>query len=190
MKKIIFFGIFLSFLSLAIIVQVRAQESIKKSTSSSKESKSSKTEGGKAQGFMGDPAQKRGFELGYDAGVRAGKEDKKLNRKSVPQSRDEYKNADKQYRYEYGMRSRFVGGYQSGFSKGYQAGYSREKIDTEAAKQDKENTKNTETQKKVSESKSAKASTESQIASSLPSKKSDPNHKAKPEKFNPADDAL
>ncbi len=188
MKKIILLGLSLNILCLPSLF---AQESIQKSkVPSSKESKTSKgNEGGKAQGFMGDPAQKRGFELGYDAGVRAGKEDKKLNHKSAPQSREEYKNADKQYRYEYGVRARFVGGYQSGFSKGYQAGYSREKVDTEAAKQDKESLKTAETQKKGSESKSVHSSSEAQVATTLPAKKTETT-KPKVEKFNPADDAL
>lgn len=91
----------------------------------SNEPGSKKTELAKDQGFMGDPAQKRGFELGYDDGVRAGKKDQKEGKKQNATGNENYKTANKKYRYEYGSANRFVSGYQAGFSKGYKSGYAR-----------------------------------------------------------------
>ncbi len=91
----------------------------------SKEVENKKTDLAKNQGFMGDPAQKRGFELGYDDGVRAGKKDHKEGKKQNPTGNENYKTANKKYRYEYGSANRFISGYQAGFSKGYKSGYAR-----------------------------------------------------------------
>lgn len=91
----------------------------------SNEPGSKKAELAKDQGFMGDPAQKRGFELGYDDGVRAGKKDQKEGKKQNAAGNENYKTANKKYRYEYGSANRFVSGYQAGFSKGYKSGYAR-----------------------------------------------------------------
>src|SRR5262249_48758010 len=66
--------------------------------------KKSAAEGGKTQGYMGDPALKRGAELGYDAGVKAGKADKLEKKKPSPTQSEDYKAADKKYRSEYGIR--------------------------------------------------------------------------------------
>ena len=81
----------------------------------------------KSQAYMGDPAQKRGFELGYDHGVKAGKKDQTEGKGQKPTDQEAYKTADKQYRYEYGNRGRFVAGYRAGFTKGYKSGYTRAK---------------------------------------------------------------
>lgn len=91
----------------------------------SKEAEVKRVDLSKNQGFMGDPAQKRGFELGYDDGVRAGKKDQKEGKKQNPTANENYKTANKKYRYEYGSANRFVSGYQAGFSKGYKSGYAR-----------------------------------------------------------------
>ncbi len=91
----------------------------------SKEAEIKNVDLAKNQGFMGDPAQKRGFELGYDDGVRAGKKDQKEGKKQNPTGNENYKSANKKYRYEYGSANRFVSGYQTGFSKGYKSGYAR-----------------------------------------------------------------
>ena len=92
---------------------------------------------GKKQAYTGDPAIKRGFELGYDDGVKAGKEDKKNGKKENVTVHEDYKKGDKKFRSEYGNRGKFVAGYQGGFLKGYKSGYNRGKIDLEAAKQTK-----------------------------------------------------
>ncbi len=78
---------------------------------------------GKTQVYSGDPAYKRGFELGYDAGTKSGKGDKKENKKQNPTAQENYKLADKKFRYEYGSRAKFVSGYQGGFLKGYKVGF-------------------------------------------------------------------
>jgi len=91
----------------------------------SKDAEVQKVDLAKNQGFMGDPAQKRGFELGYDDGVRAGKKDQKEGKKQNPTGNENYKTANKKYRYEYGSANRFVSGYQAGFNKGYKSGYTR-----------------------------------------------------------------
>lgn len=81
----------------------------------------------KTQAYMGDPSQKRGFELGYDHGVKEGKKDQAVGPEQKPTEKEAYKTADKQYRYEYGSRARFVAGYRAGYTKGYKSGYSRAK---------------------------------------------------------------
>lgn len=152
----------------------------------------SKSDGKKP--YMGDPAAKRGFELGYDQGVKAGKEDKKQGKKESATSRDEYKMGDKKYRSEYGSQARFVSAYQGGFVKGYKSGYNREKIDLEAAKQTKNKEKESKNNEKIE--KSSKDSNSSEIKA----KKADPAVTAKevvksptppkPKTSSVADDAL
>src|SRR4030095_8561170 len=85
--------------------------------------KGSSAPGGKAQGYMGDPALKRGFELGYDLGVKAGKVDKAEKRKANPGQHPDYKAAEKKHRSEYGSLPSFVRGYQMGFTRGYTVAY-------------------------------------------------------------------
>jgi hypothetical protein len=136
----------------------------------------------KAVVVTSDPARKRGFELGYDLGVKAGKSDKTIGRKPNPNAHDEYKMGDKSYRYEYGNRARFLEGYQAGFSRGYKSGYSREKIDTEAAKKDQEKEKLQKESKKIS--------SEVTPIQKPTSETSPPPVKKKIRKISPEEDAL
>lgn len=115
----------------------------------------------KKQVYMGDPATKRGYELGYDDGVKAGKEDKKNGKKENPSGHENYKLGEKKFRAEYGNRGKFVGGYQGGFLKGYKSGYGREKTDPEAAKLSKQKEKEKPAEKASSaETKAKKAAAE------------------------------
>ncbi len=79
----------------------------------------------KKTGFSGDPARKRGLELGFDFGLKAGKGDKSLNKKPNPGEHEAFKNPDKYYRYEFGSRASFVGGFKSGFVGGYQQAFGK-----------------------------------------------------------------
>ncbi len=139
--------------------------------------------------YTGDPATKRGYELGYDYGVKAGKEDKKNGKKESPSNNDEYKTAEKYFRSEYGNRGRFVSGYQSGFLKGYKSGFNREKTDPEAAKNAKNKDK-TQDKNASPETKSKKSSSET--LNKEPSKASDSVKTVRPKPRAPtaADDAL
>lgn len=160
------------------------------STNAQKTAKSAAGADSKKQVYMGDPATKRGYELGYDDGVKAGKEDKKNGKKESPSSREEYKVGDKKFRSEYGSRAKFVGGYQGGFLKGYKSGYNREKIDPEAAKLTKAKEKETKTLEKdgSADSKGKKVSSEP----SLVKDSTKPIAPSKPKAKTPtaADDAL
>lgn len=115
----------------------------------SKEGEDKKVDLAKSQAYMGDPAHKRGFELGYDDGVRTGKKDQKEGKKQNPGASESYKTADKKYRYEYGSRARFVSGYQSGFTKGYKSGYAREQEITKGKQGGTETTEIKPVKKKV-----------------------------------------
>ena len=158
---------------------------------SNKNSKSSGADS-KKQVYMGDPATKRGYELGYDDGVKAGKDDKKKGRKESASSHEDYKNGEKKFRSEYGNRGKFAGGYQGGFLKGYKSGYNREKTDLEAAKLAKISDKEKLSEKtNNSESKPKKLSTETSVKE--PNKATDTiakPTKAKPRAPTAADDAL
>lgn len=78
------------------------------------------TTSGKKSGFSGDPARKRGLELGFDYGLKAGKEDKAQKKKADPQAHQPFQNPEKYYRYEFGSRANFISGFKSGFLGGYQ----------------------------------------------------------------------
>jgi len=114
LKWMIVLGVFLGY-SEPLLAQNLATESGPKKTPSS--------QNGKVQGYMGDPALKRGVELGYDIGVKAGKADKAQNKKADPTHHPDYLEADKKHRSEYGSRASFVRGYQMGFTKGYTVSY-------------------------------------------------------------------
>jgi hypothetical protein len=77
----------------------------------------------KQGGISGDPARKRGLELGFDKGLKAGKQDKNKGLKPNPKAHDEFNNPDKSYSYEYGSRVNFDAGFRSGFLGGYQQGF-------------------------------------------------------------------
>ena len=93
------------------------------SAQTTKPAKKATTE--KKSAYMGDPARKRGLELGYDYGLKAGKEDKAKNKKLAPQDNEVYKNPDKFYRYEFGSRANFNSGFKSGFLGGYQQAFGK-----------------------------------------------------------------
>ena len=122
---------------------------------------------GKVSGFNGDPALKRGYELGYGHGVKAGREDKKNGKKDNPTVHEEYKNSDKKFRAEYGSRSKFNTGYQNGFVKAYKTAYKNATTTKNASA----NQKNMNEVKKVE---------------NIKNKKQDPNLNTKKEKNNPA----
>ena len=78
-------------------------------------------DGKKTGGIVGDPSHKRGFDLGYDAGPRAGREDQGGIPPSNYSQRPEYQNPEQFYRYEYGARAMFIAGYRRGFVRGYKS---------------------------------------------------------------------
>jgi hypothetical protein len=88
------------------------------SISATKSAKSTTPE--KKTAYSGDPARKRGMELGHDYGLKAGKEDKTKNAPPNPQAHEAFKDPNKYYRYEFGSRASFVSGFKSGFLGGYQ----------------------------------------------------------------------
>src|SRR5262245_19383272 len=99
LKWMIVFGVFLGYSHPLSAQNLAAESGPKKSPSS---------QDGKVQGFMGDPALKRGVELGYDIGVKAGKADKAQNKKADPTHHPAYLEAEKKHRSEYGSRASFV----------------------------------------------------------------------------------
>src|SRR4030095_2087982 len=82
-------------------------------------------EGKTTGGIVGDPSHKRGFVLGYDAGPRAGSEDKAQNKNPDPSLRPEYNKPDQFYRYEYGSRASFIAGFRRGFLRGYKSSFDK-----------------------------------------------------------------
>ncbi len=78
---------------------------------------------GNVGGIMGDPARKRGLELGFDMGKKAGKADKDQGKKADPQTHPEFNDPRPFYRYEYGSFAGFASGFRSGFLGGYKTAY-------------------------------------------------------------------
>jgi hypothetical protein len=74
---------------------------------------------GKKHGYMGDPARKRGLELGYDRGYWAAKTDQKFGKEPDVARHDAYHDPNNYYRYEFGRRSVFYQGFRAGFYAGY-----------------------------------------------------------------------
>ncbi len=60
---------------------------------------------------------------GYQDGLRRGQETRRSNRRSEYDRTDEYRNASRGYRSEYGDRNAFQQGYREGFRRGYEEGY-------------------------------------------------------------------
>lgn len=87
-----------------------------------------RAEGKKTGGIVGDPSHKRGLDLGYDAGPRAGREDKADNKDRNPAARQEYKNPGQFYRYEYGSRALFIAGFRRGFLRGYNSSFKKTEL--------------------------------------------------------------
>jgi len=93
-------------------------------TGSGTSTKSAKA-GAKKVGYSGDPARKRGLELGYDLGLKAGKQDKEKDAKPDPAAHDPFKTPEKYYRAEFGSRANFVSAFKSGFVGGYQTAFGK-----------------------------------------------------------------
>ncbi len=107
--------ILLNFITFPLFHSVDAEAAEKKATTTTV----------KKTGFAGDPARKRGLELGYDFGLKAGKQDKGENKKPDPQSHEAYKKPEKYFRSEYGSAGAFIGGFKSGFIGGYQMAFGK-----------------------------------------------------------------
>jgi len=82
-------------------------------------------EGSKKTGYNGDPARKRGLELGFDLGKKAGKSDLEQSLKPDPKRHEDFEKPEKYFRHEYGSQASFVGGFRSGFMGGYQAAFGK-----------------------------------------------------------------
>ncbi|MCE9625253.1 MAG: hypothetical protein K8R69_07375 [Deltaproteobacteria bacterium] len=82
-------------------------------------------EGSKKTGYNGDPARKRGLEIGYDLGRKAGKSDLEQSLKPDPKRHEDFEKPEKYFRHEYGSQASFVGGFRSGFMGGYQAAFGK-----------------------------------------------------------------
>ncbi len=87
--------------------------------------KASSADTNKKVGFSGDPARKRGMEIGFDMGKKAGKADKEQDLKPDLKRHEAYEKPDKFYRSEYGSRASFTSGFRSGFSGGYQSAFGK-----------------------------------------------------------------
>lgn len=88
-------------------------------------SKTSKAAEAKKTGFTGDPAKKRGLEIGYDLGRKAGKADLDQKLKPDPKRHEDYNKPEKYFRHEYGSQASFTSGFRSGFVGGYQAAFGK-----------------------------------------------------------------
>lgn len=84
-----------------------------------------KSAGDKKSAYMGDPARKRGLEIGFDLGLQAGREDKKNDAKPMPQEKEAYKKPEKYYRHEFGSQANFVSAFKGGFLNGYQQAFGK-----------------------------------------------------------------
>lgn len=84
--------------------------------------KSSKAQVTKKTGYSGDPARKRGIEIGFDMGKKAGKADLEQKLKPDPKRHEPFQKPETYHRSEYGSQASFVSGFKSGFMGGYQTG--------------------------------------------------------------------
>ncbi len=160
---------------------------------------------GKTKGYNGDPALKRGYDLGYDDGIKAGKGDKKIGKKDQPTVHESYKTPEKKFRHEYGSQSKFITGYRAGFSRGYKVGFAQGKKDpNEARKFAEDKNAKKKADKDKAEDKNRKAAlttpTKHSEETSTPKREitsdvSNPSVTEKPAvdktaKYNPSEDAL
>jgi len=76
-------------------------------------------------GFSGDPARKRGMEIGFDLGKKAGKIDKDQDLKPDMKRHEAYQKPETYFRSEYGSSANFTSGFRSGFSGGYQSAFGK-----------------------------------------------------------------
>jgi len=88
-------------------------------------SKGKQAAGGKKTGFNGDPAKKRGLEIGFDQGQKAGKKDLDQKLSPDPRRHEEYNKPEKFFRTEYGSVASFSSGFRSGFVGGYQTAFGK-----------------------------------------------------------------
>jgi hypothetical protein len=88
-------------------------------------SKGKQEAGGKKAGFNGDPAKKRGLEIGFDQGQKAGKSDLEQKLSPDPRRHEEYSKPEKFFRHEYGSQASFSSGFRSGFVGGYQTAFGK-----------------------------------------------------------------
>lgn len=109
-----------SFLSLVLAISLIGIQG--SALGQTKTGKSAKTPEARKTGFVGDPARKRGIEIGYDLGKKAGKADLEQKLKPDPKRHEAFNKPEKYFRSEYGSQASFVGGFKSGFLGGYQAG--------------------------------------------------------------------
>lgn len=112
---------FLSFLVLVALISLPALSLAQ----SKPTTKKSSAEPSKKVGFSGDPARKRGMEIGFDLGKKAGKSDKEQNLKPDLKRHEAYQKPEKYFRSEYGSSASFASGFRSGFSGGYQSAFGK-----------------------------------------------------------------
>ena len=94
-------------------------------TSSTSKTSKKAVEGTKKTGFSGDPARKRGLELGFDLGKKCGKSDLEQSLKPDPKRHEDFEKPEKYFRSEYGSQASFIGGFRSGFVGGYQTAFGK-----------------------------------------------------------------
>lgn len=111
-----------SFLSLLLLLPLFAIQPPVQALAQGSGGKSSKAPEARKTGFVGDPARKRGIEIGYDLGKKAGKVDLEQKLKPDPKRHEAFNKPEKYFRSEYGSQASFVSGFKSGFLGGYQAG--------------------------------------------------------------------
>lgn len=111
-----------SFLSLLLLLALFAIQASQPALAQTKSGKSAKAPEARKTGFTGDPARKRGIEIGYDLGKKAGKSDLEQKLKPDPKRHEAFNKPEKYFRSEYGSQASFVSGFKSGFLGGYQAG--------------------------------------------------------------------
>lgn len=115
-------SVLLSFLVLFVFAFQIPCPTFAQTKSGAKSAKASET---KKTGFTGDPARKRGLEIGYDMGKKAAKADQEQNLKPDPKRHEAFQKPEKYHRSEYGSQANFVSGFKSGFLGGYQAGFGK-----------------------------------------------------------------
>ncbi len=115
---------FRRFLALILLCAFLFAPSLSLAQSKSPTKKSS-ADPSKKVGFSGDPARKRGMEIGFDLGKKAGKADKEQDLKPDLKRHEAYQKPEKYYRSEYGSSASFASGFRSGFSGGYQAAFGK-----------------------------------------------------------------
>jgi hypothetical protein len=96
---------------------------VRPATAAEDESNNNPPVTGKKQAYMGDPAQHRGVELGFDRGYFAAKADQEKGLSPDLGRHELYNDPNPMYRYEFGNRGNFNHGFRSGFFVGYRQGW-------------------------------------------------------------------